>query len=71
MAADPSRVHAVSALSEVEGMGPDGVELSFAHEYPVRGTSEGQQYAGGMLTNMWKGLVDDVFGAADKAKPAL
>ncbi|ROW00783.1 hypothetical protein VMCG_06520 [Cytospora schulzeri] len=32
MAADPAAVNAVSPLTEVEGMGPDGVELMFAHD---------------------------------------
>lgn len=49
MAADPTRVSAVSMLSEVEGMSPDGVELSFAHNNWSRRSSEDHQYAGGML----------------------
>lgn len=54
MAADPTRVNAVSMLSEVEGMSPDGVELSFAHDNwgrrPATAEEEHQrQYAGGML----------------------
>lgn len=71
MAADPTRVSAVSMLSEVEGMSPDGVELSFAHDNWGRRPAEEQQYAGGMLKTLWDDLVDDVFGEKQKMKPAL
>lgn len=73
MAADPASVSAVSALTEVEGMSPDGVELSFAHDRGT-GSSGGDGdggYAGGMLTGLWKGLVDDVFQGGAKGKPAM
>lgn len=53
-----------SALTEVEGMGVDGVELSFAHELH-RAPEAPEQ---GMLRDIWKGLVDDVFG---EKKPAI
>lgn len=58
----------VSALSEVEGMGPDGVELRFGEMARGGGEEgeEGGEYAGGMLTDLWKGLVDDVLGAGAK-----
>lgn len=81
VAADPASVSAVSALTEVEGMSPDGVELSFAHDFVGSGSgrdgSGGQDegYAGGMLTDLWKGLVDDVMGGGggggQKIKPAM
>lgn len=71
MAADPTRVSAVSMLSEVEGMSPEGVELSFAHDNWGRRPTEEQQYAGGMLKTLWDGLVDDVFGEQQKMKPAM
>lgn len=73
VAADPLNVNAVSALTEVEGMSPDGVELKFAHDFgDVAGerAAAGEGYAGGMLTGLWKGLVDDVMGSG-KMKPAL
>lgn len=58
----------VSALSEVEGMGPDGVELRwFGGEEQQESAAE---YAGGMLTDLWKGLVDDLSGGA-KGKLAI
>lgn len=79
MAADPAAVNAVSPLSEVEGMGPDGVELMFVHDYSGaaagrqggrRAEGEGQ-VAGGMLKGLWDGIVDDVLGAGAKVKPAV
>lgn len=73
MAADPSSVNAVSALTEVEAFSPDGVELSFAHAYGGggRGAAREESYAGGMLKDLWAGLKDDVLGPASQAKPAL
>ncbi|KAF3760585.1 hypothetical protein M406DRAFT_358239 [Cryphonectria parasitica EP155] len=69
MAADPASVSAVSALTEVEGMGPDGVELRFDFESRAPAEAEGE-YAGGMLTDLWKGLVEDVLGG-QKSRPAF
>ncbi|KAK5663065.1 hypothetical protein OQA88_6481 [Cercophora sp. LCS_1] len=57
VAANPDLV-LPSALTEVEGMGVDGVELKFAHDLHREPDEEGQ----GMLRDIWKGLVDDVFG---------
>lgn len=71
MAADPAAVNAVSALTEVEGMGPDGIELRFG--FGRGGVVEddgGEEVAGGMLTDLWKGIVDDVLGA-QKGKVAM
>ena len=58
VAANPETV-APAALGEVEGMGIDGVELKFVHEGRA-----GEQDSANTLTGMWKGLVDDVFGAS-------
>ncbi|KAK0626887.1 hypothetical protein B0T14DRAFT_534946 [Immersiella caudata] len=64
VAANPELV-LPAALTEVEGMGVDGVELSFAHElHRDREAEDGQ----GMLKDVWKGLMDDVFGGK---KPAF
>lgn len=79
MAADPATVNAVSPLSEVEGMGPDGVELMFVHDYSAGAGRQGGrrvegegQVAGGMLRGLWNGIVDDVLGGARaKVKPAV
>ncbi|KAH8671057.1 hypothetical protein BX600DRAFT_237636 [Xylariales sp. PMI_506] len=64
VAADPENV-SISALTEVEGMGIDGVELKFAHEGPV------VEREPGMLTDLWKGLVDDVLGEQSHRKLAV
>lgn len=56
VAADPGNVY--SALTEIEGLGVDGVELNFAHGEPIMVENHGH----GMIKDMWKGLVDDVFG---------
>jgi hypothetical protein len=62
VAAHPETVVA-APLSEIEGMTMDGVELKFAHEGP--GQTEREQQ--GMLTNLWNGLVEDVFGGSGNA----
>lgn len=70
LAADPGRVNAVSALTEVEGMGPDGVELRFVHDFPAA-TAGGEgagEYAGGVLKGIWKGLLDSVGGGDAQGK---
>jgi hypothetical protein len=58
IAANPENVQP-AALTEVEGMGVDGVELGFAHFDNAAETSREP----GMLTDLWKGLMDDIFGA--------
>lgn len=73
MAADPAAVNVVSALTEVEGMGPDGVELRFGYGRGGAAAEEdeaGEEFAGGMLTGLWKGIVDDVLGG-QKGKVAM
>ena len=61
-----------AALTEVEGMGVDGVELKFAHDLHAaaaareRGPDEGM----GMLKDIWKGMVDDVLGEKGQVKTA-
>jgi hypothetical protein len=57
IAANPDSV-SPSALTEVEGMGIDGIELKFVHE------GEDAAKEPGMLTDLWKGLVDDVLGSS-------
>lgn len=64
VAADPEKV-SVAALTEVEGMTLDGVELKFAHEAPKKQPEQG------MLKDLWKGLVDDVLGGSNKGKLAF
>ncbi|KAI1751273.1 hypothetical protein F4782DRAFT_505244 [Xylaria castorea] len=65
VAANPDLV-SPSALTEVEGMGVDGVELKFIHD------AEPAEQQQGMLTDLWRGLVDDVLGQqSNKGKIAL
>ncbi|KAI0386595.1 hypothetical protein F5Y04DRAFT_66774 [Hypomontagnella monticulosa] len=65
VAANPELV-SPSALTEVEGMGMDGVELKFVHE-----DGQASEQEPGMLTDLWKGLVDDVLGSRSKNGVAL
>ncbi|KAK0720726.1 hypothetical protein B0H67DRAFT_462688, partial [Lasiosphaeris hirsuta] len=57
VAANPDLV-LPAALTEVEGMGVDGVELGFVRDIGREVEAEGH----GMVRDIWKGLVDDVFG---------
>ena len=65
VAADPDSVLAVSPLTEVEGMGADGVELGFVHGLDGGKKAE-REDGGGMIRDLWKGLMDDVFGEEKK-----
>lgn len=64
VAADPDSVLAVSPLTEVEGMGADGVELGFVHGLESGGKTA--QKEPGMIRDLWKGLMEDVFGEDKK-----
>jgi len=59
VAANPELVQA-AALTEVEGMTHDGIELKFVHDPEPHSSSA--EYGSGMLQNIWKGLVDNVPG---------
>ncbi|KAL2192003.1 hypothetical protein L209DRAFT_748776 [Thermothelomyces heterothallicus CBS 203.75] len=67
VAANPEQV-LPSALTEVEGMGVDGVELGFAHLLG-REESEKESYemGAGMIRDLWKGMVEDVFGSSSSS----
>lgn len=65
VAANPELV-SPAALTEVEGMGVDGVELKFVHEEAAAAEEQPN-----MLTGLWNGLVDDVIGGHQKNKVAL
>lgn len=67
VAADPDRVMPSTALSGVEAVGLDGVDLKFAHESTTPQASEG---GGGMLKDLWRGMVEDVFGSSSSPKKA-
>lgn len=64
VAADPDSVLAVSPLTEVEGMGADGVELGFVHGLESGGKATEKEP--GMIRDLWKGLMEDVFGEDKK-----
>ncbi|KAK7946716.1 uncharacterized protein PG986_011037 [Apiospora aurea] len=74
VAANPETV-SPSALTEVEGMTMDGVELKFAHESSHYGASPNQssysEQGDGMIKGIWNGLLDDVFGQSSKTKSKL
>ncbi|CAK7275365.1 hypothetical protein SEPCBS119000_006655 [Sporothrix epigloea] len=64
VAGHPENVVAASALTEIEGMGIDGVELQFAH-LPLAGGAETSATSGdgssrGMIRDLWKGLLEDL-----------
>ncbi|KAH6840736.1 hypothetical protein B0I37DRAFT_222131 [Chaetomium sp. MPI-CAGE-AT-0009] len=62
VAADPSRV-LPAALTEVEGMGVDGVELGFVHLLGREAEAEESYEMGaGMIRDLWRGMVEDVLG---------
>ncbi|KAL2118509.1 hypothetical protein VTJ04DRAFT_8169 [Mycothermus thermophilus] len=67
VAADPDRVMP-AALTEVEGMGVDGVELGFAHLIGREEEAKQESYemGEGMIRDLWKGMVDDVFGSSSR-----
>jgi len=74
LAADPDKVESASHLAKVDTVGLDGVELKFVHEDPARSSSSQQdnpdEPQGGMLRDLWKGMVDDVFGGPPVKKAA-
>ncbi|KAK5992284.1 hypothetical protein PT974_05685 [Cladobotryum mycophilum] len=60
VAANPDNVLPATALSSVHGIGLDSVSLQFVHiPQPSVQSEDGQ----GMIKDLWKGLVDDVFGS--------
>lgn len=68
VAADPDKVVAGTPLSQVQGVGLDGVDVKFAHEGQPQ--PQGEEHEGGMLRDLWKGMVDDVFGQQAAPKKA-
>lgn len=62
IAADASVVSPASALTEIEGMGVDGVQLNFANASSAS-ADDGESH--GMIRDLWKGLVED-FAPAPK-----
>jgi len=67
VAADPDKVVAGTPLSQVQGVSMDGVDVKFAHEGQA---PQGEEHQGGMLRDLWKGMVDEVFGQQGQVKKA-
>ena len=70
VAANPENVMGVSPLTEVEGMDAQGVELGFVHGLGMGNKTEKGDEAGGMIRDLWKGLMEDVFGEEKKPRAA-
>ena len=65
VAVNPDNVLSSTPLSQVQGL--DSVSLSFAHESsPAAAAKEPEAHEGGMLSDVWKGMVEDVMGAPGK-----
>ncbi|VUC27524.1 unnamed protein product [Clonostachys rosea] len=66
VAVDPDRVSASSPFFEVAGL--DGVDLKFAQqpEPAKENTQGGDGPSQGMVSDIWKGMMDDVFGRGQK-----
>ncbi|KID98977.1 hypothetical protein MAJ_05072, partial [Metarhizium majus ARSEF 297] len=63
VAADPDNVVPGAPLSGVEGIGLDGIELKFMHDDAGQPKAE---ESSGMIRDIWKGMVEDVFGGTPK-----
>ncbi|PHH85002.1 hypothetical protein CDD83_1043 [Cordyceps sp. RAO-2017] len=68
VAADPDNVLPGAPLSAMEGISLDSVELKFVHEHAHHPgpPADSQEHSGGMIRDLWKGMVDDVLGPARK-----
>ncbi|CAH0018431.1 unnamed protein product [Clonostachys rhizophaga] len=61
VAVDPDRVSASSPFFEVTGL--DGVDLKFAQQpEPTKDNTQEDGPSQGMVTDIWKGMVDDILG---------
>lgn len=61
VAVDPDRVSASSPFFEVTGL--DGVDLKFAQQpEPAKDNTQEDGPSQGMVTDIWKGMVDDILG---------
>lgn len=66
VAADPDNVLPAAPLSNVGAIGLDTVDLKFAHEQPHQPQRQPHDGTGGMIRDLWKGMVEDVIGPAKK-----
>ncbi|GAB0132977.1 hypothetical protein EsDP_00001397 [Epichloe bromicola] len=60
VAADPDNVVPGAPKAGVQGLGLDGVELKFLYDESSQPRQE--QERSGMIRDIWKGMVEDVFG---------
>lgn len=60
VAVNPDNVVPATPLSSLSGV-LDTVELKFVHEAPAPAAA--QEESQGMIRDMWKGMVEDVFGS--------
>ncbi|RDA90820.1 hypothetical protein CP533_0507 [Ophiocordyceps camponoti-saundersi (nom. inval.)] len=65
VAADPENVLPGAPLSGVDSISLDGVELKFAHEH-LQSSVADEVASGGMIRDLWRSMVDDVFGPVKK-----
>ncbi|ODA80666.1 hypothetical protein RJ55_03625 [Drechmeria coniospora] len=67
VAANPENVVPGTPLSEVQGISLDGIELKFVHEdRQSQAAKELDEGSGGMIRDLWKGMVEDVLMPAKK-----
>lgn len=64
LAANPENVVPGAPMASIEAINLDGVELKFAHEDNAAAEQETER---GFLGDIFRGMVDDVFGASKKA----
>jgi hypothetical protein len=64
LAANPENVVPGAPMAAIETVNLDGVELKFAHEDSAAATQ--QENERGFLGDIFRGMVDDVFGAPQK-----
>jgi hypothetical protein len=70
VAPDPAQ-ELPSALTEIEGMGVDGVELKFAHELGREGeAAESFEMGRGMIRDLWKGMMGSSNSSSSGGKSA-
>ncbi|EQK98608.1 hypothetical protein OCS_05682 [Ophiocordyceps sinensis CO18] len=66
VAADPDNVLPAAPLSDVEGIGLDAVDLKFAHEHHHDQQRDHEGNNGGIIRDLWKGMVEDIIGPAKR-----
>ncbi|KAG6019771.1 hypothetical protein E4U41_003110, partial [Claviceps citrina] len=65
VAANPENVVPGAPNAGIEGIGLDGIELKFLYDEPAA-LPRGEQARGGMIRDIWKGMVEKTFGGTAK-----